>query len=211
MRRPSSRTRVCGPGLLAASALLLLGLSSAHAKPTAGDPATCDGRVLEQPFTRWGDLATYVLVPNGTIEKRGSWTYTSSAARVRGNETFYVHAEDDAWSLALPPGSSATTDLMCVRVDDPTLRFFARNTGSFLSSLRIDVLFTDGSGRRRSVLVGTHLGSAAWQPTSPFLVIANLTSLLAAEGHVDVAFRFTPQGTGDWFIDDIYVDPFRHG
>ena len=210
MRRPSSRIRVGGAGMLAASALLLVELPCAHAEPTAVDRAACDGQVAEQPFAPWGDLAAYVLVPNGTIETRGSWTFESSAARVRGNETFYVHADDDAWSLALPAGSSATTAPMCVSVEHPTLRFFARNRGSWLSSLRIEVLFTDATGTRGSVPVGTHLAGAAWQPTSPFLVTANVASLLG-EGHIDVAFRFTPQGAGDWSIDDIYVDPFRHG
>ena len=99
---------------------------------------------------------------------------------------------------------------MCVRVEHPTLRLFARNRGSWLSSLRIDVLFTDATGSRRSVPIGTHVGGTTWQPTSPFLVTANLASLLT-EGRIDVAFRFTPQGAGDWSIDDIYVDPFRHG
>ena len=42
------------------------------------------------------------------------------------------------------------------------------------------------------------------------LVAANLFALLPSYA-VQVAFRFTPQGAGDWSIDDVYVDPFRHG
>ena len=41
-------------------------------------------------------------------------------------------------------------------------------------------------------------------------MIANLLPLLP-DARTAVAFRFSPTGAGDWDIDDVYVDPWRHG
>jgi len=196
-------------GVLAATALAIFA-PSAQAESTVAVPAACDGQVAEQPFTPWADPASYVLAPNGTVESRAGWNLGGGATRTSGNETFHVHDEDDASSLALPPGSSATTAPMCVGLEHPTLRFFARNRGSVFSWLLVEVLFEDATGDSRAVPIGAYLGTPAWQPTPPVAVVANLFSVLPGE-HVDVAFRFTPQGAGDWSIDDVYVDPFRHG
>ena len=57
------------------------------------------------------------------------WTLERGAAVVHGNEPFYVGGGGDACALALPPGGSATTAPVCIGIEHPTLRFFARNTG----------------------------------------------------------------------------------
>ena len=51
-------------------------------------------------------------------------------------------------SLKLPSGSSAKSAAMCVGIEHPTLRLFARNTGSPLSALKVEVHFEDCAGRR---------------------------------------------------------------
>lgn len=194
----------------AAVVVALCAAPSAHAGPLVDSATRCDGQVLETPFTRWGDGASYVLTPSGTAENRAHWTLEGGAAPAPGNESFYVHDEDEKSSLALPPGSSATTASMCVGLSRPTLRFFARNDGSPFSVLRVDVLFEDNLGAVWSVPIGTILGAAEWQPTAPLAVVANLLPLLPG-GNTAVAFRFTPDKAGDWTIDDVYVDPWRHG
>ncbi len=171
--------------------------------------ATCDGQVIKQPFMPWADPAGYVLVPNGTVERGTGWKLEGGAARAAGNEIFHVHDDRDATSLTLPAGSSATTAPICVGLEHPTLRLFARNRGSMLSELLVEVLFQDADGRSRALPIGAHLGSSSWQPTAPLAVVANLFALPG--GNAEVAFRFTPTGAGDWSIDDVYVDPFRHG
>jgi hypothetical protein len=211
MNCPSPATRAQAAGALAATALALSFVPSAQAADvTATDSAACEGQVVEQPFTRWADPANYVLVRNGTIESGTGWDLHGGAVRASGNETFYVHDEDDARSLALPSGSSATTAPMCVGLEHPTLRLLARNRGSVFSSLLVEVLFKDATGTTRAVPIGAYLGTSSWQPTIPLAVLANLFALPPGD-HVDVAFRFTPRGSGDWSIDDVYVDPFRHG
>jgi hypothetical protein len=189
-------------GLLAALALALALAPSAQA-------AGCDDQVVEQPFTAWADLAGYVLVRNGALETGAGWGLRG-AARAAGNETFYVHDEDDSTSLALPAGSSATTAPICVGLDYPTLRLFVRNKGSLLSTLLVEVLFQDAGGLQHALPIGAYSATSAWQPTTPLALVANVFAL--SGDTVDVAFRFTPlDALGKWAIDDVYVDPFRHG
>jgi hypothetical protein len=190
-------------GLLAAAALALVLAPAAWA-------ADCDGQVTEQPFAPWADLAGYVLVSNGTVETGAHWNLEGGAARSAGNEPFYVHDEDDSTSLALPAGSSATTAPVCVGLDYPTMRLFARNKGSLLSTLAVEVLFQDAGGKQHALPIGAYSATSAWQPTTPLAVVAN--SFALSGDTVDVAFRFTPlDALGKWAIDDVYVDPFRRG
>jgi hypothetical protein len=203
MSLSTSPRRHAVAGLLAAAALAL-------ALPSAASAADCEGQVTERPFTRWADLANYVLVPNGTVEKGAQWNLERGAARSAGNEPFYVHDNDDATRLDLPAGSSATTAQICVGLDYPTLRLFARNKGSLLSTLLVEVLYQDAGGVQHALPIGAYSATSAWQPTTPLAVVAN--SFALSGDTVDVAFRFTPlDSLGKWAIDDVYVDPFRHG
>jgi hypothetical protein len=173
--------------------------------------SSCATQVLERPFLRWLDPARYTLVPDGTLERGAAGWALWRATVVKGNEPYYVHARGETRSLRLPPGSSAITPPMCVGVLHPTLRLFARRTGgSFLSGLRVDVLFEDAGGRVRSLPIGLALGGSRWQPTLPMPVVANLLPLLPGQ-NTAVAFRFSPTGWGTWQIDDVYVDPHRRG
>jgi hypothetical protein len=54
-------------------------------------------------------------------------------------------------------------------------------------------------------------GGSDWQPTAQIPVVVNLLDLpLLSDGSTDVAFQFTPLGSGgDWTIDDVYLDPFK--
>jgi len=192
-----------------ALALALVPAASAHAGLLVKTVGPCEGRTLEQPFARWLDPASYVLVAGGTFESAGSGWSLSKASRVTGNETFYVHGAGEKWSLSLPAGSSATSPSTCVGLGEPTLRLFARNTGSLLSTLKVEVQFEDSTGKVRSLTVGLLTGTGTWQPTLPLPVLANLLPLLPNQ-NTAVAFRFTPQGAGgSWRIDDVYVDPWR--
>ena len=170
----------------------------------------CAKQKFERPFLRWLDPAHYVLAPQGTLERTSAWKL-SGASRVRGNEPFFVHGRGEAYSLSLPAGSSATTATQCVGLEHPTLRFFARNKGSILSVLKVEVLFEDNLGLIKSAPIGAVVGTSAWAPTLPLPVLANLLPLLPGE-YTPVRFRFTPVGIrAAWQIDDVYVDPFRAG
>jgi len=183
---------------------------AANAGVLVSSARDCPKQELERPFLRWLDPANYVLVRQGTLEGPSAWTL-SRASRATGNEPFFVHGRGEQYSLALPAGSTATTPTQCVGLEHPTLRFFARNTGSMLSLLKVEVLFEDKLGLVKALPIGAVAGTSAWAPTLPMPVIANLLPLVPGE-LTPVRFRFTPVGLGAaWRIDDVYVDPFRAG
>jgi hypothetical protein len=202
-RRPLwAATLVVGLAALAAPA-------ASQAGPLVASAPDCDAQQLSQPFLRWLDPASYTLDNGGAFEDGGAgWAIKGGAAVVSGNESYTVHGDADSSSLSLPSGSSATSSTICVGLDHPDLRFFARNTGSLLSTLKVEVLFEDAAGGVHSLPIGLTVGSKNWQPTVPMPLVVNLLPLLP-DSYTPVAFRFTPQG-GNWSIDDVYVDPYRN-
>jgi len=161
---------------------------------------------MSQTFLPWLDPAWYVPAPGGDLEGNGAeWTLQGGATLADGNEPFLAGER----SLTLPAGSSATTAPMCVGVEHPTIRLFARNTGASLSTLTVSVVFRDLLGFTRSLPVGAVVGGSSWAPTLPMPLAVNLLSLV---GDQDVAFRFTAaRDGGEWAIDDVYVDPYKKG
>ncbi len=128
---------------------------------------------------------------------------------VTGNESFYVNSTRDTKSLSLPQGSSASTRAFCVGLDKPTMRFFSKSSGTgLLSSLRVDVIFETSLGLTLSLPIGIISPHTAWAPSPKLLIVANLLPLLPNQ-QTPVVFRFTPQGSGTWSVDDVYVDPHR--
>jgi hypothetical protein len=199
--------------LLAALLVLtpLLLAPRAEAGPLVASATGCEAQVLERPFLPWLDPARYTLAPDGTFSD-GAAGWTRAGARVVAqNEPYFVHGDDAPAALALPSRSSATSPAMCVGIEHPTLRLFARSTGSLLGVLRVDVLFEDALGEVRALPIGVVAAHTRWAPTLPLPVLANLLPLLPGE-RTAVAFRFTPQGIDSaWLIDDVYVDPWGKG
>lgn len=193
----------------AAGATLALAATApgAHAGLLVSSAQNCPSVTIERPFERWGDFANYVLAPGGSVETVDTWTLRG-AWKVSGNEPWQVHSPDDRNALRIPGGASATTAPMCVGIEYPTLRFFARNDGALLSTLRVDALIRDNLGLLRSLPVGVVIAGESWRPTLPYPVLASLLPLLPG-AKTPVRFRFTASSGGDWRIDDIYVDPYR--
>jgi hypothetical protein len=171
----------------------------ALAAPAAGS-ATCPARPLAQTFRPWLDLAYYEAAPDSGFEESGSWALSGGATVVDGNQPFL----DGAKSLDLPAGSSATTAPICVTAAHPTIRFFARNTGSVLAPLAVSVQFRTSLGIEVELSVGAVLGGSEWAPTLPLPLLGNLLSN-------EVRFRFQPAVGSAWHIDDVYVDPYSKG
>ena len=202
MRGLLSRSAVLG-----VMAVLSVGAGAAPAAPAVA----CPSYEVSRPFLPWLDPLAYTLAPNGGLENGSEgWALTGGAKVVTGNEKFFVGAPSDGHSLSLPPGSSATTSTTCIRALDAVMRFFA--SGPLLSFLQVDVVYTDSSGKTRTLLVGLVPGAGTWSPTLPSPILANLLALpLVTDGTVTVGFRFTPKGLlgGGWKIDDVYVDPLK--
>jgi len=190
----------------AALAALLVPAGASAGVLTASAP-NCDDQSLSQPFTPWMDPSQYVLDSGGDFESAGGWALAGGAAVVDGNEPYYVTSSSDSHSLKLPAGSSATSSTICVGLEHPTLRFFAKRTaGGPFANLSVDVLFEDSAGNVHSLQIGATGGGAGWQPTPAYVVVANLLPLLPGD-YTPVQFRFTANG-GTFQIDDTYVDPW---
>jgi hypothetical protein len=182
--------------------------SAAQAGLLVQTATDCEAQTLEQPFTRWLDHANYTLVPNGTIEDGANrWT---GGTVVSGNEPWNVHGAGESSSLKIASGRSVTSDTICVGLDHPTMRFFAKSNNSSLlgivSVLAVEVVFEDAGGNVRSLPIGVVTPNSKWQPSLPLPVLANLLPLLPGET-TPVRFRFTAVGGASWQIDDVYVDP----
>src|SRR3954463_10831602 len=107
-------------GILALAAL-------AVAAPSGAWASGCSQQSLSQTFLPWLDVAWYVPAPAGGFEGgAGDWTLTGGAEIVGGNDPYLAGER----SLALPGGASATSAPMCIGIEHPTIRLFARNTGA---------------------------------------------------------------------------------
>lgn len=207
MPRPSHRSVLIG--LLAAAGLAAAAPSPASAGLLVETATDCAEQSLDTVFSPWVDPANYTLAPGGAAESTAGWATLSGASIVAGNEPWKVVSGDHARSLRLPAGSSATTEPICVGLGHPTMRYFARSSGTgLLSLLKTEVLFEGPLGDVIALPIGVVLPSSSWSPTLPMTVIANLLPLLPGD-LTPVAFRFTPVGSGTWWIDDVHVDPWR--
>ncbi len=186
------------------------GSASAGVLVNTESAKNCTTQVLEQPFKRWLDYSSYTLVPGGNFESGApAWTLSKSKI-VSGNETFFVRSSRDSRSLSLGASGVATSRPVCVGLEHPTLRFFARNRGLLTSALTVEVLFETSLGKVLSLPIGVVPSlTNTWQPTMPIPVVANLLPLLPNQ-QTAVAFRFRATGLlGNWQIDDVFVDPRR--
>jgi hypothetical protein len=183
--------------------------STASAGVLVASAPSCDAQVLSQPFLPWTDPMQYVLSPNGDFE-RGSWSTSGAARVVAGNESFFVGGREHAQALALPAGSSAQSATMCVGIEHPTIRFFARQIGDApVAHIDVQVLFEDASGEVRELTIATAKAGSEWAPTAAYPIFVNLLPLLPGE-RTPVAFRLSAHG-GDFQVDDVYVDPYQRG
>lgn len=189
----------------AACAAALAAAVPAQAGVLVSSATDCDTQTLSQPFLPWADLASYTLAPGGAAESGAGWSM-SGASIAPGNEPWSVHAAGDSSSLSLPDGASATTGAMCVGIEHPTIRFFARPATALTGSLNVEVLFETAAGDVVSAPVATLTGTSGWSVSPVYPIAASLLPLLPGD-RTAVAFRFSASG-GGWSVDDVYVDPW---
>lgn len=207
---PASRLslRSVATAAVVAIAALAVSASAASAGVLVASAPSCDNQAMSKTFLPWADVADYTALSGGNFESGAAgWSTNGPASVASGNESFHVGAAADSKSLALNANSSATSPTICVGIEHPTIRFFAkrRSTG-LLASLHVDALVELADGTVTAVPIGDVTGFSSWQPTAPMAIVANLLPLLPGE-HTPVAFRFTAQ-SGDWSIDDVWVDPY---
>jgi hypothetical protein len=196
---------------LAATAMTTMAMTgSASAGVLAPSAVNCSDTGAAKVFGPWLDGASYSLAPGGNAEGSTSgWTFAGGAKVVSGNEPWKVGGGGTK-SFSIPAGGSMTTAPVCVGLDNPTIRFFARRTGgTLLSTLAVSVRFQTLLGLKATLPIGVVPGlSTNWSPSLPMTVIANLLPLLPND-KTAVQFQFTPVLGGPWLVDDVYVDPMR--
>jgi hypothetical protein len=197
--------------LTAAGLLVALAPSSAQAiivQPPAGE---CPPQATSEAFAPWGDGAQYTLLPDGGFEEgAAAWRLSRGVAVVDDNEPWHRRGAGDRRALALRAGGSAVSPPLCIGIGHPTLRLFARNTGSPLGLLSVEILATTSLGLTLPIPIGvvSRLRSSSWAPTHRMLTLVNLLTILPP-GVTEVSFRFRAIGLdSSWVIDDVYVDPY---
>jgi hypothetical protein len=198
---------------MAAAAAASLGAALALAGPASAGllvqtMTNCPAQPVSQPFARWLDPLSYQLAPGGSFEA-GAPGWTLNGARlVAGNEPWKVAGAGGTTSLRLPAGSSATTPPICVGLEHPVIRFFARRNSGLLSTLVVTATVRLQGGGTLTLPAGVVVAGGAWTPTLPAVVVGNFLPLLPGQ-YTPVTFRFAPLLGGDWQIDDVYVDPWK--
>jgi hypothetical protein len=168
----------------------------------------CNSADIAQPFTRWGDSANYFLVPNGDFEAgTAGWGLTGSAGVVADNEPWHVGG-DGGRALQIPAGATVTSPTVCVGLDHPTIRLFAKRTSGLplLASLAVSVEAETSLGLTVTIPVNAVLlNNGSWSQTGRMLIVANLLPLLPGD-LTPIRLKFTSL-LGTFRIDDVYVDP----
>lgn len=192
---------------------MMFAAAPANAGLLVASAPDCTTGALTKPFAPWGDNANYVLGPGGSFENAaGAWSL-NGASVVSGNESFYVRSKSDTKALRIPGGKSALSPVVCVGLDKPSIRFFARDAGTGplglggVATLAVNVQFETSLGLLTELPLGVVTSSPGWQPSLPMVVLQSLLPLLP-DNYTPVRFRFTAVG-GDWRVDDFYVDPYR--
>ncbi|HEU5063188.1 MAG TPA: hypothetical protein VFT79_08570 [Solirubrobacterales bacterium] len=176
---------------------------------TAATAQACDYRGAEQVFKPWGDNHFYVLAPDGGFEAGGAgWSLAGGAATVEGNEPFYLNDAADQRSLSLPAGSSALSPSICMSLDTPIFRLFARNTGDPSAGLRVEASYKL-LGVVRTKTVSTVKADSSWAPSQQMSTVLTLSTVVGTLVPSAIQIRITPVGSGgQWQVDDLYIDPF---
>jgi hypothetical protein len=204
MKRRTGRilfaTAVAAMALLAPAGTANAGLLAKSAGPCPSYPASAI-------FSRWLDPMKYTLAPGGAFETSSGLTFTGGARIVAGNESSYVHSSADRNSVLIPRGGTVTTGPICVGIDKPTVRFFAKRPNfALLPLMTVEGVYTTPSGGTASLpLVGLPLAGNSWSLQLPFI---SASALLELGDTTMMRFRLRAVA-GDWQVDDLYVDPMR--
>jgi hypothetical protein len=178
----------------------------------AGSAQACSYSGAKTVFSPWGDQRNYVLAPDGGFEAGGSgWQLNRGAAVVEGNESYYLNDAGDSKSLSLLAGSSAVSPPICMAIDTPSFRFVARNSGDPSSQLRVEAVYKL-LGLVRTKTAATLRAGSTWAPTQSVSTLLTLSTVVGMLIPSAIEIRFTPlDSSGQWQVDDVYIDPFRRG
>jgi hypothetical protein len=190
-----------------AAMALLAPAGTANAGLLSQSAGACPNYPLVKPFAKWLDPMNYTLAPGGAFESSAGLTFTGGAKIVSGNEPNLLNSKSDKNSVLIPRGGTVTTGPICVGLDKPTIRFFAKRPNfALLPLLTVEGVFTTKAGKSASLpMVGVPLAGNSWSLQLPFITTG---AILELGDTTMMRFRIRAL-TGDWQIDNLYVDPWR--
>jgi hypothetical protein len=167
--------RVLRIAALAAVGLLLALAPAAQAQIVMPPAGECPPQPTTNAFARWGDKAPYTRVADGGFEDGATGWALRRATVVEGNHPWPPDGTGDRRALALPAGGTAVSPPLCIGLGHPTMRLFARNTGSPLGLLSVEILARTSLGLTLPLPIGvvSRLHSS-WAPTHRMLTLVNL-------------------------------------
>jgi hypothetical protein len=190
---------------------------------TAESRATCDYPVVENPFTRFGDYADYVLAPDGSFNDGAAGWQLAGGAKLIDT--------DKGRSLQMPEGAVAISPSMCLDLNFPHFRMYHKVVkpktgllGALLglvlgdqddARVRVDVIYHEVANPVWTTMDrfdgddGVGAGNG-WRLSRPIDLKPELGG--PEPGARQAALRFTVLDADDKesvLIDDVYVDPMR--
>jgi hypothetical protein len=170
--------------------------------------ADCTSPSSAQTFLPWGDSASYSLAPGGDLSSTDGWTLNKQALVASDANPFTGTAN----ALRFGNGGDAATPAMCVNLNNPTIRFFARDQGgNGKSNLKVDVLYEDFGGQIKHLTIAKLKAGETWAPTLIVPMYMNMLAQASATGMTAVAFEFKAEGLQKdetLSISSLYVDPY---
>jgi hypothetical protein len=172
------------------------------------DTADCSFGAPGQVFLPWGDPSTYSLVPQGDLSDTSGWSFKNVSV-----SPLHDPFTPGTSSLLLAKGDSeAVTPVMCVSVDNPTLRLFlADRGGNGKATLQVKVIYEGLDGKVHNLPVANLRVSDEWQPSVVIPIGVNVLAAASANGWTPVAFDFKVHGLQKdetFALDGVYVDPW---
>lgn len=160
-------------------------------------------------FSSWGDGATYTLAPQGDFSATDEWTLGKQATVTPSADPFSGSQQ----SLQFGNGAQVATPVMCVGLDNPSIRFFTRDVGgNGKSDLKVDVLYEDLTGKVKHLTIARLKAGSDWQPSVIVPMYMNMLAAASPSGITPVAFQFKAEGLQKnelLYISALYVDPWR--
>jgi hypothetical protein len=181
---------------------------------SAAGEQTCAAPQLFNPLQGFKDARDYFVAPAGTFESATlpGWKLAGGARLSAGSAPYGVTGANHTQSLALPPGSSATSPEMCVDLNYPSFRFFvAQLVEDSDAELAVDVIYP--ALKSKNVREAKKLKlkpKDGWRLSDDIKLEPQRVG--KASGWRKVALRFrAKQGNkdGEFRIDDILIDPRR--
>ena len=186
-----------------------------HPDVTAASEATCVAPELFNPLTAFKDERDYFVAPAGDFEDPTlpGWQLEGGAGLTNGGSAHGVLGGTQAFSLALPPGSSATSPEMCVDLNYPSLRFFATQVEADTDAqLVVDIIYPalakDNVREAKKFRLKSKDG---WELSDDVKLEPQRLGKQSGWRKIAVRFRVKPgKKAASYRIDDVLIDPRRY-